>query len=231
MTEFVGALEQTDRMTLAIAILGLLTAGFSAWAAWKSARAAEAANNASREMTAIEAARRQQELTPELNVRIEPYGGNDRCFHLYVGLVGPIALRRVSSVAVTIRDDRPGRGSSEFSFAGQTATNAQIRAQIWGPLRLTPHLHCGSGVVDEFGRSITIPDVLEVGEVHHLQLELTQLPPWTTATTDPQKWWDETVGDLVRLSIEVVGPSGDGDWMLSREISISEMRRIDARRL
>ncbi len=97
-------------------------------------------------MAAIEAARRHQELTPQLAVRIEPLNPGDlRTFKLFVGIDGPIALRRVASLAIGIRDDRPGRSTERASFDGQQALNDQLAAQIWGPLRFTPHLLAGGG--------------------------------------------------------------------------------------
>lgn len=214
-------------MDKALAILGVIAAGFSAWAAIKSATAAKAANRASDQMVVIEAARRHQELTPEIAVRIEPWGGGNRTtFRLFVGLAGPVTLRQVATLAVQIRDDRPGRATESMSFAGQTATPEQIVAQIWGPLRLTPRLLEGGGQVDQYGRSILIPQGLEVGESRQLQLDVVQPPPWTGADGDRAlEWWRSTVGTTVRLSIEMADEAG-ATWLLPFELDVPELTPI-----
>ena len=210
-----------------IAVLGVLAAGFSAWAARKSALAAEAANRASGGMAAIEAARRHQELTPELAARIEPLNPGDlRTFKLFVGIDGPIALRRVASLAVGIRDDRPGRTTEAVSFAGQLASTEQLKAQIWGPLRLTPHLSEGGGTVDESGRAISMPDGLAVGESVQLQLEQVQPPPWTGSDrADAWQWWRSVVGTTVRLAVELSDVSGE-TWLVPLEIEVPAITPI-----
>jgi hypothetical protein len=207
-----------------IAMLGVVAAGFSAWAARKSALAAEAANRASGGMAVIEAARRHQELTPVLAVRIKPLNPGDiRTFKLFVGIDGPIALRRVASLAVGIRDDRPGRATEGMSFGGDQASKDQLAAQIWGPLRLTPHLLAGGGQVDEDGRAIVMPNGLAVGESVQLQLEQVQPPPWTGCDrASAWKWWRSVVATTVRLAVELKDVSGDA-WLIPLEIDVPEL--------
>lgn len=214
-------------MGTVIAILSVAAAGFSAWAARKSALAAEAANRASSEMAAIESARRHQELTPELTVRIEPLNPGDlRTFKLFLGLDGPIALRRASAITVSIRDDRPGRATEGPSFAGHQASSAQLEAQIWGPLRLTPRLVEGGGQVDEFGRGISMPSGLAVGESVQLQLEQVQPPPWTGSDRAAAwQWWRSVVETKVRLAVELADESGQ-TWLIPKEIDVPELAPI-----
>lgn len=213
-------------MTTFLAILGVVAAGLSAWAATKSARAADAANRASKEMADIEAARRHQELTPELDVWIEPWSPGDQdTFRLHVGLAGPIVLRGVAGLSVRIRDDRPGRARESPSFSGQVATREQVAAQVWGPLRLRPHSITSGGSVDQLGRGIVVPDGLLVGESLQFLLEKVQPPPWTISdAADAAVWWDQTVGSIVRLAFELVREDDPEPWLIPIEIDISEAR-------
>lgn len=221
---FVGMVGKDYPVNNVLAILGAVAAGLSAWAATQSATAAKAANQASDQMAAIEAARRHQELTPELDVRIEPWGsGNLTTYRLFVGLAGPIALRQVEALTIRIRDDRPGRATESVSYSGQMATREQIAAQIWGPLRFTPLVQCGGGTADADGRSIVMPEGLQVGESRQLQLEVVQPPPWTGSDgARAAEWWLLTVGAGVRLAIELVNNS-DESWLIPIEVHVPEL--------
>ena len=227
LDEVVRSVGKDQNMETIIAMLGVVAAGFSAWAARKSALAAEAANRASGGMAAIEAARRHQELTPELAVRIEPLNPGDlRTFKLFVGIDGPIALRRVESLTVGIRDDRPGRATERMSFGGHHASKDQLTAQVWGPLRFTPHLLEGGGQVDEHGRAIAMPNGLAVGESVQLQLEQVQPPPWTGSDrASAWRWWRSVVATRVRLAVELTDVSGD-TWLIPLEIDVPELAPI-----
>lgn len=213
--------------------VGAIAAVFSAAAAGLAAWAAVSSKAAASKMVRIETARRRQELTPRLSLRLVPLNSGDPSYisyyNLSIELLGPVALKRVTRIAVRVRDDQPGRDRMPVSFRGEPATAAQLKTQIWGPLRFTPNLHHGSGRVDSTGRYIDIPDEVSLGDSVLLQLEPTPLPPWSTTDRDAaQAWWRDTVGTLVRLTIELWRPTDDrpneaDTWVLRADLDLNQV--------
>jgi hypothetical protein len=95
---------------------------------------------------------------------------------------------------------------------------------------LAPGLHHCSGQVNQTGRFIDIPDKLTVGEGVRLQMEPIRPPPWTGSDLSAAgAWWRDTVGTLVRLTVEL-RPVATGDgadegkaWVLPVNLELGQM--------
>ena len=189
----------------------------AAIAAW---RAAGASAKASRDLKAIEAARRHQELTPQLSWRIRPSNPGSGVFSLLLELGGPIALERLNRLTVKIRDDRPGRDQEPLSFDGNGLTADQIRRQVWGPLRFTPGVGPGSDRADLDGRTVAVTKPLNVGEGLQFQLERTKNPwHWRTDAGVADEEWQAMVGPGLRLAVTAYAEESDAEpWTLPYEV-------------
>ena len=205
-----------------VSAAGALVGAVAAVAAW---RAADASARVSRDLTAIEAARRHQELTPNLGWRIEPLGPGSDAYHLTLELEGPLSLQKLSRLTVRIRDDRPGRDQELQSFNGNALTRGQVRRQVWGPVRLTPGVGPGSDRADSEGRSVSVTVPLEVGEGVRFQLEPTSHPwHWRTDVGVADADWVAMVGTRLRLSVIAFAGEGEPEsWTLPCEIDVPNL--------
>lgn len=192
-------------------------AALSAAAALAALGTARAAGRAARDLTKIEAARRHQELTPAFTAQLVPMNNDSRFFHLLLELDGPIALERLRSLQVRIRDDRPGRANEPHSMSGNALSQEQIRSQVWGPLRFTPGVGPDGHGADQAGRAVDYPKPLDVGEGLRFQLEPTHSPWSQQDAASAQTDWRDTVG--TRLRFTVVSHPGEGEpWVTPIEI-------------
>jgi hypothetical protein len=182
--------------------------------------AAKAAADATRELTSLEAARRHDELTPEFTVTVAPFNpGDTQNYRLTIGLDGPVALVRLHSITVEVRDDRPGR-DQEASGGGEVTAEA-VRAHVWSPLRFSPRLGPSWAQADDTGRSVRVSRPLVVGEGISFQLERTQPPPWYRHFTSSDQMWRRDIGGLLRLSVVAAAEATGTPWTLPLEIDLT----------
>jgi hypothetical protein len=181
-----------------------------------AARANQQSAIAESTTAALELDRRHAELTPQLRIRCRPANpGSDR-LKMTVALEGPLELRGLDRLTVTIRDDRPGR-SQQTRIAGGPAPE-QVAAQIWGPFRFVPGTGPGAGPdgtsgADSAGR--TTPTAgLPVGEELPFFLEPTQPPSWAKQTFEE---WQRECGTVLRLTLECHKDGSEG-WTMVGEI-------------
>jgi hypothetical protein len=195
------------------ATLGSAVAAGMAW------KAAKASSDAAGELTALEAARRHDELTPKFTMKIEPFNpGDTQHYRLTLGLDGPVALIRIDSMTIKVRDDRPGRDLE--ALIGNEATPETVRAQVWGPLRFSPRLGPTWAQADEAGRSVTVSRALDVGEGVSFQLERTLPPAWYRQHRSSDEVWRQDVGALLRFSVVAVSEDAARPWTLPMEVDL-----------
>ena len=162
---------------------GRTSAGAAAFAASQSRSSAREANATASALAAIERDRRHSELCPRFRVACDPWGPGTDKLRLLIMLLGPPALTHLDRVTVTIRDDWFTRG--EGPLLGDLTTE-QVKAQIWGPYRVSPGTGSHGAVADATGRVVPFELTVPVGEVLVLQLEPTLAPPWSNMT--PEDW-------------------------------------------
>jgi hypothetical protein len=181
---------------VAVAVVATVAAVAAACSARRSARSAAA-------MAANDAARRHEDLAPQVELRARRVHG-DRA-ELLLALVGPDALGGVDTLQVRVddEDDQPRPRVTVGSY-----TQEGLDAQIWGPYRLTP-----TGSVDD-RRTRTLTDV-GVGARRTLALERTTAPPWS----DPE-WWRHTYDGAPVFVTLTCHRDGHEPWSLPR-------RRVD----
>jgi hypothetical protein len=209
--------------------VGALAAVGSAVAAGAAWKASTASNKAASSMVKIETARRHQELTPQFTPRLSwsLHGGTH--LHLDLDLDGPIALHRLARLTVRIRDDRPDRGREPLSFGGSTLSGEDIRRQVWGPVRFTPHVGPAPSRADEDGRVVEIHQPLAVGESLRFQLDPTRPPRHLQqdVSVDEEDWVDQ-VGTDLRLLI-VAHPDSGEPWTIPLTLDTSRPPKGDER--
>lgn len=200
--------------------VGAVATMASAAAAGMAWRAAKSSADAASELTQLEAGRRHGELTPRLTVQVEAFNpGDTQHYRVTLGLDGPLALLKLDSLTVTVRDDRPGR--DQDTFAGGEATPEAVRAQVWGPLRFSPGLGAPSAKADATGRSVTVTQALDVGEGITLQMERTSPPTWYRHQNASGEVWRREVGALLRLSVLAGSEAVSGSWVLPVELDLA----------
>jgi hypothetical protein len=182
--------------SLIIAIISILIALGSAAYTRRQARAAE-------RLTEIEAKRRHDDLTPQLDIRCTQC--RDGIVGLTVELTGPTGLDRLDEVRVRIRDDRPGRADSP----GHGLTPERVAAFVWGPYRFNP----GVRDTDPRGREHG-PFTLPRQEPYKLSLEQTFAPGWYG---DPELWRRQYDGTPVRLEV-TCRREGHEPWTVLTEL-------------
>lgn len=201
--------------------IGTVAAVGSAVAATMAWKAATASAKTAAELTALEAARRHEELTPKVTVRVEPFNpGDTEHYRLVLGLDGPLSLKRLESLTITVRDDQPGR--DQETLVGGEATPEKVRAQVWGPLRFSPSLGPTWAQADETGRTVIVTKALDVGEGFPFQLERTHAPSWYHQQ-DADAAWRRDAGTLLRLSLRAVSQESDEPWTVPIEIDLAAL--------
>lgn len=199
----------------AVATMGSAVAAGMAW------KAAKSSSDAAGELTELEAARRHDELTPKLTVRVEPFNPGDTNHHRFtLGLDGPVALVRLDSLTINVRDDRPGR--DQETLMGGEATAEKVRAQVWGPLRFSPLLGPSWAKADESGRSVEVSRPLDVGEGLSLQMEPTSPPPWYRHSNSSDDAWHQDAGSRLRLSVVALAGTTPRSWTLPIELDLAD---------
>jgi hypothetical protein len=192
----------------------IATAG-AACMAWMAARAS---SGAARDLTALEAARRHEELTPTFSVRVEPFNPGDvHRYRLVLELDGPLALEGLETLLILVRDDRPGRDAEEA--IGNEATPELVRAQVWGPLRFSLGLRSTWSASDQTGREAHLTRFLDVGEGHSWQMEPTTPPPWYHHGASNEAVWRRDAGSRLRLRI-VAQSESNGSWSVPIEVDL-----------
>lgn len=210
----------SDVATAWVSSIAALGSAAAAVMAWRAARSSAAATN---QLTDIEAGRRHDELMPKLTAKVEPFNAGDtQHYRVIVGLDGPFALVRLSSLTIAVRDDRPDR--DQESLPGMEATPEKIRTQVWGPLRFGPRLGPPWARTDDTGRSVSVTRPLDVGEGIALQMERTLPPPWSRHLVGSEDVWRQEAGTLLRLSVVAVPEGGSHPWVLPIEVDLLAQR-------
>lgn len=175
--------------------------------AWMAARRSNATADA---VAAIERDRWHADLTPEFEITLGRSEGDRRT--LDVQLVGPLPLRRLDSVAISIgssddaeRTDRlPGGPSQE-----------EIDAQVWGPYRFTH----GADGADTNGHTVQ-PVPMEVGRGRPFSVERTRPPYWQEGNDREERWRDQWLGKPIKLVL-TCRRDGFAPWVVPYEIDRS----------
>ncbi|WP_411147349.1 hypothetical protein [Streptomyces sp. A30] len=182
-----------------IAAAAAALSGAAAVAAWRASREA---NNTASSVAQIERDRWHRELTPQLQLRIDPNN-----HFLYVRFVRPAALGRLQ-VQLQVRDDRDR--SQDPELAG--SVTAQMRAEvIWGPYRFRP----GIDGADNLGRTLA-PFFFEPDDLHRVAIDPTLTPTWFEGPTGEQRWREQYRTSPMRLWATCEAP-GHKPWRLSCE--------------
>jgi hypothetical protein len=213
-----------------ISVASAGAAAASAVAACGAWRAAFTAGRATEALTAIEAERRWQELMPTFITTFTPLNSTGPAIHLDIELVGPLALQRVDSLTVRVRDDRPGRDQVGAARPRDAAALEQLKAQVWGPYRFTPHVGPdGHHRADGNGRQVDVGAPLEVGEGLRFQLEPTRPPAWMHAdgvdAGKAEEEWSQMVGSDIRLTITAQA-RGLQPWVVPIEINAAKPKVV-----
>jgi hypothetical protein len=164
--------------------------------------------------------RRHSELMPRFRIRVAPANPGVTTLKMRIYLLGPPELCELDGLTVSIRDDHPWRADGTRLASGPTPE--QVREQIWGRWRFTPHTGPGADPVkgvpgaDATGRT-TPTGGLPVGEELPFFLEPTSPPPWSHQDLDS---WQEQMGPYLRLRLECLR-DGHKPWVLTAEISMS----------
>lgn len=192
-----------------VAASGVATA-VATFGAWRAASAASRAAAKTAEIAeAAERDRRWTALTPQFRFETDGSGPGYRRGRLRIFFDGPLGLDRLDIVSVTIRDDRPDRGRQ--TIAGGPSRE-KIRLFVWSPYKLNTNIEN----VDQFGRTVTFPDGLAVGEEIVCALEKTNAPSWVTAPSD--QWWQEEYANKpIRLLI-TCEKAGLPTWRIPIEV-------------
>ena len=201
------------------AIGSVAAAAVAAWAAYQSRASAQQANRAATTLARIEEDRRHAELCPRFRVLAGPIGQADYhgTFRLRVVLVGPPALGQLDRLTVTIRDDFHTRGEGFLTAGGPT--REQIKRQIWGSYRFTPHTGPDEARADATGRETVYEGAIPVGEALVYQLEPNPPPSWSTGTS--QDAWRQQQGTDLRLAF-LAERDGIGSWRLAGELDVGD---------
>ena len=209
---------------LAVSIVSALGALYAVWYARRQATAADSAAAASErsaiaaeKTAAVEAGRRQGELTPRFRVSVEPANPGVETLRMTVFLAGPPELGRLDGLTVTIRNDHPWRGQGRPLAGGPKPE--QVAAQIWGPYCFTPGTGPGADSVrgipgaDRDGRTPPTGG-MPVGEALPFFLEPTRPPSWSQQPLDA---WRQQVGTMLRLELQCQR-EGREPWTVTGEV-------------
>ena len=170
-----------------LSVLSLLVAGASALYTRQQARSTSGLHD-------IERRREHEALQPTFEVTLD-VAESDRDIarpKLQIRLTGPVELGRLNNVSVKIRDDQVRGGSP---LAGGPS-GEEVAEYVWGPYRFRP----GVDHADSLGRTAELGP-LAVDEVHQLQLQRTQAPPWYSGG---QAAWEEKYPTHADVRVTVV---------------------------
>lgn len=195
-----------DLTEAAIAVAGMIgTGAVGVYAGWHGRRSADAGQAVS----GIEAARWHETLTPEFTVTAT--GANIGRAELWLELAGPVALRSLDEIAVSVRDDRPHRPHT----AGRSATAEELAAQVWGPYQFSPF----ADGADAGGRTVD-PFALQVGDRRPFSLMKTRAPHWTSQSDE--QWWQQWAGEPVRLLLRC-RRGDDPPWTVPLQVTVADL--------
>ena len=203
-------------MTLAIAILGVVATAIAAVAAVGSWLAAKKANAAAQAMTAIEAARRHEELQPQITIECRRQPGQADRALLYLTLKGPPALDRLDEVTLRILDEQWKDRSGQPLAGGPTPE--EISQTIWGPYRFVPRV---DNTKDENGRTAGAGPLELQGARNWLlqSVEASSPPRWVQ---DPSWWRQQYVGQPIRLLVSC-WRAGQEPWALLLDVPVEDV--------
>jgi hypothetical protein len=196
-----------------VALAALIVSIVSALTAIGSVLYTKQSANAATATAALDAERRQAELTPRFHITCERWNTGSDKLRLTVQLTGPLQLGALDELTFKIRDDHHWRAEHEPLAGGPT--REQIAAQVWGQWRLTPGSVPNRGPgVDANGQTCTEPD-LPVGEALSYQLEPTWPPSWSQQSVES---WQAQMGTLLRFTLEC-RRDGYKPWVLPAELA------------
>lgn len=136
-----------------------------------------------------------------------------------ITFAGPVELRRLDELAVTIRNDHPWRGKGSATAGGPTPE--QAAAHVWGPYRFAPGSAPPGGAPpggsgpDGTGRA-SAAGGLPVDEAVVFILEGTRPPSWSTWTL---AGWRRDMGPFLRLEL-ACQTAGWPPWNLPCEVKL-----------
>ncbi|HEX4705841.1 MAG TPA: hypothetical protein VH352_27230 [Pseudonocardiaceae bacterium] len=185
----------SDWIATAAIVISLVVPSLAVWYTRRQAVA-------NKQVAVIEADRRHEELTPQLDITCtEQYG--DRA-ELNVAFTGPLGLGRLDEIIVEILDDRPDRQPSPTHLA--EITIEKFRQFIWGPYRFAR----GVDGSDAAGRTVP-PFALDRGDSRPLVVDRSMHPYWYT---NPENWRLEQEGKPVRLRITCRANGHEKQWVI-----------------
>ena len=197
------------------ALVGGTTAVFSAIAAVGSWRAAHRANSTADAVGRIERDRWHAEQLPQFRVTIKRQEG-DRAT-LRVHLAGPLPLCHLDEIRVEVVQ------SDDMDYSPRlagSATQEQVDAQVWGPLRFVP----GSDGADRNGQTVA-PFALAVGKGRPFALERTRSPLWWDGNDREERWRDKWLNKPLRLVL-TCRREGYEPWTVPYELDVPEAPRV-----
>jgi hypothetical protein len=182
-------------------------------------------------MRAIETTRRWQELEPQIKFDPLPVSVPG-AVNLVLRLNGPVALQRLESLVLRIRDDQPDRAEMGLSESGFRLSSEVIKAQVWGPFQFTPGVGPTVGTLrcpaDEHGREVVVGAPREIGEDLRFQIEPTRSPwpaPHGVTARDQEVEWRRMVGEKIRLTV-IARADGLDPWILPFELTAPVVDRV-----
>ncbi|MET7622656.1 hypothetical protein [Streptomyces sp. NPDC005408] len=194
-----------DRASVIAAFLSVIAAAASWEATGRASDTAEEARRTAEIVARIESDRWHHEITPEVNIKVNPAGYEGNTAYMHVAFVGPAIHQEIESVLLSIMDD----GRMRLPGVTHGLNQEQIDAQIWGAYKFES---TNDGASDD-GRRVP-PFVLKLGH---------QRDFWLTRTSGPEDYppgnWRADYGGLpvrVRVECTVVGEARS--WAYIREV-------------
>lgn len=191
------------------------TAALSAVAAAGAWRAAHRSAKTAKTVARIEEDRWHAELMPQFDIAIER-GAGDRAT-LSVRLAGPLSLRRLDEIRIEVVQ------SDDMSYTARTPgppTQAELDAQVWGPLRFTH----GADGADVDGKTVA-PFALEVGKGRPFSIERTRPPHWQEGNDRDARWRDQWLNTPMRLVL-TCKRDGFKNWVVPFEVEVPQSPRM-----
>ncbi|MDT0377212.1 hypothetical protein RM572_00275 [Streptomyces sp. DSM 42041] len=144
-------------------------AAASAVAAGAALITAHRAHKTAKTVARIESDRWLHELTPTFETALRRIPDNGSLVTLHLTLTGPVALKYLEGVSLTVRNDNV----NQRLVISRNTPLSEVEAQVWGPLRFVP----SSTEADVDGR--TIPThAMTVGDSLRLAMTKTTPPSW-----------------------------------------------------
>lgn len=188
-----------------------VASAFAAVAAWRAARRS---NTTAEVVAKIERERWHADLTPDFNITIESVEGDRATMNVH--LAGPLALRHLNEVAISIGNDDAERTAH---LAG-SVSQEELDAQVWGPYRFT----YGADGADVNGRAVR-PVPLHVGRGRPFAIEKTRAPRWQRGDDANERWRQQYDQTPIRLVL-TCRSEGHEPWTVPYEVETPSRPRV-----